>query len=148
MSAQTILLSRYGAPNHDYIVKHCTVWQVQQEFPWFPMSSFLVNTDFLVMLRKAFMALHNAGLHTEIKTYDGCYNDRVVRDSSAISLHAWAVAIDFNAKDNPMTTSLDPALRHGKWSPLFLQIIKGAGIFFGGDFHGRADPMHFALLDG
>lgn len=148
MSAQAILLARYGAPDHVYISKYCSTWQIRHDFPWFPALWFLVNNDFKVMLQKAFTALQTAGVHTEIHTYDGCYNDRDVRGASTTSLHAWAFAIDLNALDNPMTVSSDHAIRYGKWSPLFIQCMKGAGIFFGGDFHLRADPMHWAGLDG
>jgi hypothetical protein len=148
MSAQTILTARYGPPTHDYLVKYCTVWHIQQEFPWFPVASFLVNKDFQAKLRLAFQALEKAGIHTEIKTYDGCYNDRDVRGSSSASLHSWAAALDMNAADNPMTRDPDPVKRHGKWSPLFIQIMKGAGIYWGGDWVSRADPMHFGLQNG
>lgn len=149
MSAQQILLSRYGSPEAPgYLIQSCHIWVIKDEFPWFPANSFLINNDFRTMLTKAFHALEAAGVQGEIETYDGCYNDRTVRGSVATSLHAWACAIDLNAAENPMTTSTDPALRHGKWSPLFIQAMKSAGVFFGGDFKVRADSMHWAMLDG
>jgi D-alanyl-D-alanine carboxypeptidase len=151
MSAQQQLLEKYGPPDHAYIVKYCSVWNVQADFPWFPIHSFLVNNDFKALLQIAFKALEAKGLHTEIRTYDGCYNDRSVRGSSSTSLHAWAAAIDMDASDNPMISNaetLTPAQRLGKWSQAFVDTMKSAGIFFGGDFHHRADSMHWALLDG
>lgn len=146
MSAQQTLIAKYGEPDHAYIGKFCEVWNVGNEFPWFPVRNFLVNRDFEIMLRIAFQALEKAGLHTEIKTYDGCYNDRSVRGSQTTSLHAWAFALDINAKDNPMTMDLTHA--KGTWSDAFIHTMKAAGIFFGGDFHNRKDPMHWAGLDG
>jgi hypothetical protein len=148
MSAQNDLTIKYGLPNAAYIKKFCTVWDVDDEFPWFPVGHFMVNRDFMVVLRKAFKALEAAGLHKEIKTFDGCYNDRSVRGSGAISLHAWAVACDFNAADNGMVVNPTPTQRMGKWSQAFIDTMKGAGLFFGGDFRRRADPMHFGYLNG
>jgi hypothetical protein len=151
MNAKEQLLLKYGPPDHDHIVKYCTVWQVQSDFPWFPVHSFLVNKDFKDLLFKAFTELEAAGLHTEIKTFDGCYNDRSVRGSNSTSLHAWAAAIDLNAALNPMiphAENLTPDQRLGKWSKAFVDTMTGAAIFFGGFFHHRADSMHFALLDG
>ncbi len=151
MSAQQQLLYKYGPPDHDHIVKYCSVWNVQAEFAWFPIHSFLVNNDFKALLQSAFKALESKGLHTEIHTFDGCYNDRNVRGSSSTSLHAWAAACDFNAKTNPMipnAETLTPQQRLGSWTQDFVDTMKAAGIFFGGDFHHRSDPMHFSLLDG
>jgi hypothetical protein len=142
------LLILYGPPDRDYLAKWCGIWEVQNSFPWFPASHILINIDFKTKLFAAFQQLEKAGIHTEIKTYDGCYNDRSVRGKDTTSLHAWAAAMDLNAKDNPMTMSSDPKLRHGTWSPLFIQIMIGAGIYFGGNWHSRADPMHWALFNG
>lgn len=148
MSAQQQLLAKYGPPDHAHIVKYCSVWNVQADFQWFPAHSFLVNNDFKKVLEDAFRALEAAGLYTEIKTFDGCYNDRTVRGSSSTSLHAWAAAIDFNAKTNGMVVNPTGVQRKGSWSDAFISIMKESGLFFGGDFIHRADPMHWALLDG
>lgn len=148
MNAQQQLLAKYGPPDHDHIVKFCSTWRIQQDFPWFPVSAFLINNDFKALLYKAFKALEAAGLHTEIKTYDGCYNDRPVRGSSVASVHSWAAALDVNAKTNGMVVNPTPEQRNGSWSDAFIATMKDAGVFFGGDFHARADPMHWALVDG
>lgn len=148
MSAQQQLLAKYGPPDHDHIVKYCSVWNVQADFPWFPAHSFLVNNDFKEVLENAFRALEAAGLHREIKTFDGCYNDRTVRGSSSTSLHAWAAAIDLNSVSNGMVVDPTPEQRKGSWTDAFISVMKESGLFFGGDFIKRADPMHWALLDG
>ena len=148
MSAQQQLLSKYGEPDHAYVGKFCVIWQIEQDFPWFPAKSFLVNVDFKNILTAAFKALEAKGLHTEIYSYDGCYNDRSVRGSSTTSLHAWAAAIDMNAAHNGMVVNPTPEQRKGQWSDDFIETMKEAGVFFGGDFIHRADPMHWALLDG
>lgn len=149
MSAQQQLLAKYGPPDHAHIVQNCITWHVRDDFPWFPTTQFLINKDFKEVLFKAFTALQAAGLHTEIKTYDGCYNDRPVRGSENVaSLHSWGCAIDMNAKTNGMVVGPTPEQRKGSWSDEFIATMKIAGVFFGGDFKRRADPMHWALLDG
>ncbi len=148
MSAQNDLTIKYGLPSAAYIKKFCTVWDVKAEFPWFPVGHFMVNKDFMLVLRRAFSALEAAGLHKEIKTFDGCYNDRSVRGSGAISLHAWSCAIDLNAADNGMVENPTPTQRSGKWSLAFIGTMKAAGLFYGGDFRRRADPMHWGYLNG
>lgn len=148
MNAQQQLLVKYGPPNGDYVHKHCLSWNIQQDFPWFPVAHFLINSDFKNLLFKAFTAIQSAGLQSEIKTFDGCYNDRTVRGSNAISLHAWACAIDLNASCDPMVVNPTSDQRKGTWTPEFIATMKAAGVFYGGDFLKRADPMHWSLLDG
>lgn len=145
-TAQKMLMDTYGPPNTDYFKKYCELWEIKKDFAWFPTSHFLVNEDFKKLLKAAFKALEAQKLHKEIKTYDGCYNDRAVRGSKSTSLHAWAAAIDLNATLNPM--QLPPKNRNGKWSDAFIKVMIANGIFFGGAFKRRADPMHWALLDG
>ena len=86
----------------------------------------------------------SASLQNEVKTYDGCYNNRSVRGLNSTSLHAWAAAIDLNASIEAL------GQQNTNWTPDFIHIMKDAGIFWGGDFHNasRHDGMHFALLDG
>lgn len=148
MSAQNDLVTKYGLPSANYMKNFCIVWDVQKEFPWFPVGHFMVNKDFMIVLRKAFKELQAAGLHKEIKTFDGCYNDRSVRGSGAISLHAWAAAIDLNAATNGMVVNPTPAQRTGKWSQTFIDVMKSVGLYYGGDFKKRADPMHFGFYNG
>lgn len=140
--ANDLMNQKYGQPGAKYQAAFCMIWNVQQDFPWFPAKQIFINKDFKAKLFKAFTALEAAGLHTEIKTFDGCYNDRAVRGKSALSMHAWAAAIDLNAS----TEKLGQVQTN--WSEDFLQTMRNAGIFWGGDFINRKDPMHFALVDG
>jgi hypothetical protein len=159
MSAQQELLKKYGDPDSHYLWDFCHVWQIQNDFSWFPVKCFLVNDDFKDILLQAFKSLEDKGLHVEIKTYDGCYNDRSVRGSTITSLHAWGCAIDLNAAEEGMQSipaeQITPEKRLGKWSQAFVDTMKTAGLYYGGDFHSvhadgteRIDPMHWALLDG
>lgn len=148
MSAQQLLLQKYGPPDEHYVQGFCSVWHITQDFSWFPTSAILINNDFMAVLKTAFANLVQAGLHTEIKTYDGCYNDRLVRGASSTSLHAWAVAIDLNSATNGMVVNPTPAQRNGTWSQSFIDSMIQSGLYFGGNFILRADPMHWAMLDG
>lgn len=142
MSAQQTLIGKYGLPTPEYLSKWVMMWEVKKDFPWFPAVHFEVNKDFKNLLHNAFTKLQAAGIQGEIKSFDGCLNNRTVRGMASKSLHAWAAAIDLNASIEALGQI------QTNWSQQFLVIIKGAGIFWGGDFHNRKDPMHFALLDG
>jgi D-alanyl-D-alanine carboxypeptidase len=140
--ANDFMNQKYGAPTKVYQNTQCIVWEVKKDFNWFVADRIFINKDFKAKLFKAFTALEKAGLHTEIKTYDGCYNERSVRGKSALSLHAWAAAIDLNASLEKL------GQQQTNWSEDFVQAMRNAGIFWGGDFINRKDPMHFALVNG
>ena len=142
MSAQQILIAKYGQPDAAYQSAKCIVWEVQKDFPWFPTAKFLVNKDFKDMLFKAFTNLVKTNCHTQIKTFDGCYNDRSVRGMNSTSLHAWASAIDINAAIEPMG---DPTTH---FTAQFIAIMQAQNIFWGGNFISRKDGMHFAQFNG
>jgi D-alanyl-D-alanine carboxypeptidase len=143
MTAQDILTQRYGKPKAaNFESKWMVTWKVKESFPWFPNKTIYIHKDFMALLQKAFTALQQAGLHTQIKTFDGCFNIRFVRGSKTVySIHSWGCAIDLNAKDNGLATS-------GKWTPAFINTMEACGVFCGQNWHGRKDPMHFALVNG
>jgi hypothetical protein len=147
MTAQTQIILKYGLPDDIYKSRHCEIWDVQTEFPWFlklekPVKRIFINKDFKSKLKLAFTNLEKADLHKEIISFDGCYVDRSVRGRNMKSLHAWAMAIDLNASKEGLG-------RIGTaWSPRFIAIMKAAGLYWGGDWKGRKDPMHFALYNG
>lgn len=90
----------------------------------------------------AFARLQQLNLHTEIKTFDGCFNIRLVRGSKSVySIHSWGCAIDLNAADNPLASA-------GKWSADFISVMVNSNIYCGQNWLGRKDPMHFALVNG
>lgn len=152
MSAQQIILTRFGEPDEKYQSTYCELWKPQQDFPWLihvintatgkPVERVLINSQFKLKLIAAFKNLEKAGLHTEIKTWDGCYNQRSVRGRSSTSLHAWAMAVDLNAEQEKL------AQDNTHWSGRFISIMKAAGLYWGGDWTSRKDSMHFALYNG
>lgn len=67
----------------------------------------------------------------------GTYNPRKVRGSATKwSNHAFGAAIDLDAKDNGLGQKGDMP----KW---VVDAFKHQGARWGGDYHGRKDPMHF-----
>lgn len=150
MTAQSQIISKYGLPCSEYNDKYCEMWNLSSDFPWTlgitvngrPWKRVFINKEFKSKLFNAFTNLEKAGLHTEIKTFDGCYVVRMARGRNVPSLHSWAMAIDLNAdteKLGQVTTN---------WSGQFIAIMKAAGIYWGGDWVRRKDPMHFALYNG
>ena len=143
MTAQEILTARYGDPREPaFQPKFLVSWNIVNDFAWFPKKKIFIHKDFRTRLLDAFSALELDRLHTEIKTFDGCFNIRLVRGSkSVLSIHSWACAMDLNAAENPLGGA-------GKWSTGFINTMESCGIFCGQNFHGRKDPMHFALVNG
>jgi len=106
-----------------------------------PVYRIYCNKDTHQPLKKAFDLLIATGCHTELETFDGCMNVRWQRGMPGIlSFHSYAVAIDLNARKNPMGTK-------GKWSDQFIECMKSAGFTYGGEFSKRPDPMHWELRE-
>jgi hypothetical protein len=89
-------------------------------------------------LRRALDNVAAAGLGSEIKTWDGCFNIRWQRRYAGVwSLHSWGLAIDINASTNQL----------GQKSTMSLALVdcfERAGFDWGG--HWRVpDGMHFQL---
>lgn len=142
MTAQEQIIAKYGQPDKHYFAKYCSIWKVGIQYPWFPSKRLYINKDFEQCLNTALSKLEQAGIQDEIETCDGCYSERKVRGSNKISLHSWAVAVDLNAHKEKL------GQEHTNWSDQFLDIMRESGLFWGGDFKGRKDPMHFGLFPG
>lgn len=142
-AAQLVLYTRYGDPRKPgWENKWMTLWTVQEHFPWFPKKRIYLHKHFKPLLENAFTALSVAGLQEEIQTFDGAFHIRNIRGSRAVlSVHSWGAAIDLNARLNPLGSS-------GQWSEAFLDIMTRHHIYPGQLWHGRKDPMHFAMVDG
>ncbi|MBU4295125.1 MAG: M15 family metallopeptidase [Desulfobulbaceae bacterium] len=80
-----------------------------------------------------------------VLTYDGSYNPRFVRGSRTnLSNHAFGSAFDINYQWNKMGAI--PALEGEKGSVRELVAIAAAhGFYWGGNFQGRPDGMHFEV---
>jgi hypothetical protein len=100
------------------------------------------NTDLAPVLHNIWLDLTSQGLLGKIVSYNGCFNVRNIRGVQGVpSLHAFGLAIDLNAETNQLGTEGDMPME-------IVQIFKHHGMFWGGDFIHRKDPMHFELTDG
>jgi hypothetical protein len=127
---------KYGAPNANG--KFMTLWDVPTvlEIGVIPKRIFC-NHDLVLPLAGALASLVMSDLVKEIKTWDGCFNIRQIRGSTAMSLHSWGIAIDVNAFENGMGKI--PKLSDG-----FVNCFVQNGFDWGGFFR-RPDGMHFQL---
>lgn len=144
MTAQDKLFAKYGDPRNQlaYQSKYCIIWNVSNEYTWFPQRRLLINKDFKDKLSLVFRKLTETGLYKEIRKSGGCFEPRNSRTTGLLSLHYWAAALDLN----PDTERLGSKTTH--WTPEFIKCFTDQSLFWGGNFHGTKDPMHFALLDG
>lgn len=72
-----------------------------------------------------------------ISHYSGSYNPRLIAGTHTWSNHAYGAAIDFDAEHNGFNTG------HGTMPQPVVDAFKAQGALWGGDYHGRTDPMHF-----
>jgi hypothetical protein len=78
--------------------------------------------------------------------YGGCYSWRAKRTSTSLSLHTWGIAIDLEPAENPLG---QPWVDDGKrLDPRIIEVFKGRGWFWGGEFGGTPDPQHFQWASG
>lgn len=157
MSAQATIIAKYGNPGKPYREVYCEVWDIVEDFPWtesitvgttqVPWKKVYINSDFKAKLFIAFKNLEKHNIQSEIKTYNGCFVERMVRGRNKPSLHSWAMAIDFNSETEKLNQKKNNQF-HSNFSPLFIKCFTDAGIFWGGHWRSRFDPMHFALFNG
>ena len=88
------------------------------------------------------------------RAYDnGCYNWRNMTGSSSMSNHAFGIAIDINPAYNPYvkgnsSSTWKNAPSYYKIDGEIVSIWKKYGFFWGGDYSGIKDYMHFEYIDG
>ena len=131
---------KFGEPNASFEREHMTILDVPQpildRIKALPKRIYL-NKQLKEPLLKAFHNLITHCCEEELKTWDGCFNVRKMRGLTAMSLHSWGIAIDVNAKENPLNAT--PVL-----SRTFVKCFEDAGFDWGGRWK-RKDGMHFQL---
>jgi hypothetical protein len=140
--AQLLLYTRYGDPRMPgWDNKWITTWKIKQLFPWFPKDEIRIHKHFWPMLRDAFSELEQLGLHTEIRSFNCCYQLSHLYNSPVLSVHSWGAAIDLNSENNPKGSV-------GTWSNEFIFVMEKHGISCGQNWTGTKEPMHFAMIEG
>lgn len=136
-------------------LKYMTVWDVPAhlEIGVIPKKLYC-NKEMIGPLMQALSNIIDRGLVDKLKTFDGCFNVRIIRGyekkyaslikqgkleeaSKLLSLHSWGIAIDINAAWNGL----------GKTPTMSAKLVKcftDAGFEWGGTWT-RKDGMHFQL---
>ena len=143
------LIAFYGDPDdpafeRDNIVQVSTPWPLTYEGkPW--PHSIKLHRKCADRFRDAFDRIWRAAGDTSsspilvrVSKFSGSYVNRPVRGSKRKSCHAFGAAIDFDAEDLPMGRRVDPSVMPAE----VVQAFDDAGLFWGGRYVGRPDPMH------
>ena len=149
---------RFGKPTPTFERMNMVLWDIPQYIsdciPTLPRRIYC-NKQMVLPLEIAFLNVIDKGLEREIKTYDGCFNNRPIRgyekkfndrvangrwDLAAkyMSVHSWGCAIDINAFENGLGKT--PKMRKE-----LVSCFVDAGFEWGGNWT-RKDGMHFQLL--
>ena len=96
------------------------------------------HREMIPALREAMRELARRGLGRLVNSadYAGCYAPRRIRPGGALSLHAWGLAVDLNARANPYGARSAQDAR-------LVRTMERHGFSWGGHFPTRPDPMHF-----
>lgn len=89
--------------------------------------------------KQALQNLLDTGIQKEFKVFDGCFVVRNSRGSGFLSTHAWGMAVDINAFENPFQVE-----KRG-FTKEFIQCFAKAGFENGGLWNSPIDWMHFQL---
>lgn len=77
---------------------------------------------------------------TGASDFGGCFNIRQIAGSDNWSNHSWACALDLSPGTNGFNAG------HGSIGSIVVSAFKRQGFLWGGDYHGRTDPMHFEAV--
>lgn len=105
-----------------------------------PVHAIAMNIDCHVPFMTALNLVKAKNLGHLLKTFDGCFNIRLVRGSNtSFSAHSYGLAIDLNASENPLGATHGGFFDH----PEFVKCFTDSGFVWGGSFSSRKDSMHF-----
>lgn len=140
------LISYYDSPNHfkhpkNYWAKYGAFVRIRTDafdhIEFFrKYKGFWAHRNVKDSLEEIFQAIADQGCAHEVTSFDGCYNNRVIRGGQRLSLHAFGAAVDLSAERLPLGSDK-------RFSDKFIKIWTDRGWTYGGDFKGRKDPHHF-----
>lgn len=86
---------------------------------------------------KAFQTLVDQKLDHYAQDYGGIFAQRPIRGQpSHPSTHSWGIAVDLEPQEYPLGSLK-------RFPQEVVDVFRSCGFFYGGDFKGRKDPMHF-----
>lgn len=105
-----------------------------------------VHRHFGPIVNAWLLALWEAGVLSEIKTWDGIFNVRKKRGLNSLSIHAFACALDLNASHNPLGLTRQQCIAKGltPFSEKFIEVSRPY-MDCGADWAGRPDGMHYQI---
>ena len=124
-----------------YITK-CNLMDLKEQYKhiinfhhrdWF---GFRCHKYLLKIFHDIFQEIADRDLSNRIKTYDGCYNFRQIKNGHKLSTHSWGIAIDLNARIACYGCSPD------KMDKDIVEIFEKYKFTWGGRWR-HPDPMHF-----
>lgn len=155
MTISEKLIEKYGDPTKDLKVfeaRNMVLWDIPSyinaAIPALP-NRLYCNKDLIPPLQATFYSLIELGLGKEIKTWDGCFNVRLIRGSkTTLSIHSFGLAVDMNASHNPLGLSKIQCRQKGliPFSDQFDEVWRIHGWKLGIDFS-RPDGMHREFLN-
>lgn len=92
-------------------------------------------------LKRAWAEIERAGLLPLVKSWDGAYVPRTIRNTSRLSPHALGIAFDINSRWNRLGVQSPPEGEEGSVRAL-VPIFQRHGFEWGGSFP-TPDPQHF-----
>lgn len=102
-------------------------------------NGFWCNKLLIPFFQSVYRAIVHADLSAKLHSFDGCYNLRYTRGAKNLSMHSWGIAVDHNAKTNPLGAD-------GDMDSEVVELFESEGFYWGGNFK-RKDPMHFEFTE-
>jgi hypothetical protein len=105
-------------------------------------TTFYAHRKLVSAFAAVFGEIDRLGLRAHLRSWGGIYNFRPIRGTTTrLSLHCFGAAIDLNSESNALGTA-------GDMHAGIIDIFEHFGFFWGGNFRGRPDPMHFQYARG
>ena len=145
------LLAFYGKPWEDAaLIDHVTVpfemTYREDNGTLLPIHTIAFHKRAAQQLSNALNKIWDAAGHDDksellvhVRHFSGSGNYRPIRGSSRLSCHAFWAAIDFDAENLPLAHGVPAAAMPQQIVDIFID----EGFFWGGNYTGRKDPMHF-----
>lgn len=119
----------------------------QMSYAGKPIKTITVHKKIMNAVTDAFLDIWEACGRDQKKVdktgasdWGGCFNYRVIAGSSNLSNHSFGCAIDLSPRTNGFNTG------KGTINSIVVDAFKRQGAFWGGDYKGRTDPMHFEFV--